>query len=167
MDDLGLLSSGLLVVATDVERTTGIRLVLTPWDDPAEGVAALLHTDTERPTHAVWETIGLLGPGAGLALHPPRAHPTGLASPYGDLSALDTAHDVADVAQQVTQMVLWENGSDPTWPPCPDHGGVHPLRPRLDTPGWDGQERPDRPVASVRWTCPSGGGSVPVGALAP
>lgn len=165
MTDLDLLRAGLRECAVDVERTTGIRLVLTPWDDPVEGVAALVHTDTERPTHAVWEAVGLLGSRAGLALHPPRPNPTGRPSPDGNLSALDAARDVADVAQQVTQMSLWERGSDPTWPPCPAHDGAHPVWPRLDIPPWDGHDRPDHPVAPVRWTCLSGGGSIPGGAL--
>ncbi len=160
-----MLSCAELVFA-DVSRTTGLEMALSPWDDPDNGIGAVLHEATARPEHPVWDAVGYLGAGDCLALHPvrhgARTHPT-----FGDLTSFETTTDIADVTQQLVLMLLWERGLDATWPFCPEHPRSHPLRVGLNPVAL--KTNPDMPSAEVEpssvWLCPVGDTKLPVGNL--
>jgi hypothetical protein len=154
------------VVFRDVLRTTGVQLALTVWDNPAEGMGAVIHDANTRPMHPVWEAVGYLTVGDCLALHPPHRHH------FSDRWQLptpetDTTTDIAKVTQDLVAMLLWQHGLDATWPHCPEHPGRHPLQagyleqPRTVVPPSpsDGAE-----TVSV-WRCPVGRVAIVVGDL--
>jgi hypothetical protein len=73
---------------------------------------------------------------------------------------------VADAAQDLVNLLLWERGSDPSWPACPEHHGAHPLRARFasDARGLGG-ETATVADSVARWECPMGSTSIPIGHL--
>lgn len=72
---MGLMRSCARAVFRDVARTTDLKVVLTAWDDPDEGViGAVVHEAAVSPTHPVWEAVGYLRAGDCLALHPLERH---------------------------------------------------------------------------------------------
>lgn len=75
--------------------------------------------------------------------------------------------DVADAAQQLVQMLLWEEGLDPTWPPCPEHCGRHPLRARYLSTIAMSNGLPVLSGSDARWECPDGMTSTSIGELDP
>ncbi len=153
-------------VFRDVARTTALEVALSEWDDPDNGIGAVLHEVAVQPEHPAWETVGYLGAGDCLALHPTRhgswTHPT-----FGDLTRFQTTTDIVDATQQLVLMLLWQRGLDATWPPCPEHAGIHPLRVGLNPVAL--QTNLEMPSAGVEpasvWVCPVGDTELPVGSL--
>ena len=166
MSYLPLMQACAEVVFRDVVRTTGMQLRLTLWDDPAEGLGAVVHDADTNPTHPVWEAVGYSTVGDCLALHPPHQHHF---SDRWQLPTLetDTTTDIAGVTQDLVAMLLWQHGLDPTWPPCPEHPGRHPLRAgHLEPP-----ETADLQLAGgasetiSAWRCPTGRSAIIIGDL--
>ncbi len=115
------------VLMRDVHATTPVRLAFAPapWfdDDSAEGSS----------------TYGVIHLAELAPSQDPHA-PLGAATDFNqtvftwqrdrDASSLEDA--LVDAAsfglEDVVQVALWSRGLDPTWPPCPEHAGRHPLR---------------------------------------
>lgn len=151
MSDVEIFCESAQPVFADVGATTDLTVHLSERLEPENGIAAVVHEAGTLPQFPVWEPVGWLAGGDSLALHPPgREIPPVPADDRTDVTA-----QVADATQQLVQVLLWHHGLDPTWPPCRDHDGRHPLRP----------ERLSRDDEAC-WTCPSGGPTaIPVGGL--
>lgn len=136
MSDVALMQACADVAFRDVVRTTSLQLALTPWDNPTEGIGAVIHDAAVTPTHPVWEAVGYLRAGDCLALHPPHQHraPDTWELPSPET---ETTTDVARVTQDVVVMLLWQRGLDATWPPCPEHpGGTRYAPANYSDPRW-------------------------------
>lgn len=112
------------ILIRDVHATTPVRLAFAPapWFDDGEGrsrcgVIHLAELEPNRDPHA----------------------PLGAATDFnqtvftwqrGRASSLEDA--LVDAAwgglEAVVQIALRSRGLDPSWPPCPEHAGRHPLR---------------------------------------
>ncbi len=115
------------ILMRDVHATTPVRLAFAPapWFDDDGG--------------EVSSTYGVIHL-AELAPSRDRHAPFGAAIDFSqtvfswrrdrDDSSLEDA--LVDAAwgglEGVVQVALWSRGLDPTWPPCPEHAGRHPLR---------------------------------------
>lgn len=169
------------VVLTDVHRTTPIRLEFSPapWFD-------------SRPSRNAPKTVfGAIYLASAGPTKDPDAY-DGVASDFeqvifswadGKGWSADTFDsvvvEVADQVASLIQVTQWGDGRSPSWPPCPEHAGQHPLQvvgEQLEDP------HPDRPIRlAAQWRCDPGvfngssdGGSdggygptaIPVGSLA-
>lgn len=149
----------------DVTVTTRLRLQVSPWQDSRGGVGYAVHESNALPRRPVWETFRLLDEGSdSMALHPFPAED--LQTPgYGDFT--DLVMMIAAGVQDLAQMLLWEQGKDPTWPPCPAHPGRHALRVLMRRMSWSMTN--GVPVvgedSGATWTCPEGDFRTPIGAL--
>lgn len=149
----------------DVAVTTALRLDVSLWEEGRADIGFAVHQVGTVPHKPVWETFRLLEKGANcIALHPfPTEDP--LSPGDGDHNELVIL--VADGVQQMTQMLLWQAGSDPTWPPCPAHPGGHDLRIAGRCMSWSMQNGLPRihEDTGAAWICPRGDFSTPVGQL--
>lgn len=166
VSDLALMRSCAQAVFRDVVRTTRLQLALTQWDDPVEGIGAVVHEAAVNPTYPVWEAVGYLSAGDCLAVHPPHRHRV---SSRWDLPSVETetTTDLARVTQDLVVMLLWQRRQDATWPACPEHPGRHPLR-ADQQPGslTAGSSRAAAgPDTMSVWTCPTGSTTLVVGDL--
>ena len=151
----------------DVAATTRLRVTMTRWTGEDDTIGWVVHPflgTNAGPTRPAWETFHLLEGADSLALHPLSMAPRSRLGPEDDE---DHVLAIAGAAQDLVQMLLWEQGQDTTWPPCPANPDRHPLR--LDRRfGWSGTA--DAPVrehdTGAVWVCRTGGWQVPVGQLA-
>jgi hypothetical protein len=151
-------------VLRDVAVTTGLRLQVTPWHGRDASIGFTVHENGVVPSRPVWEAFQLISMrGDALALHP-----LPLEDPHraGD-GDRDNVITIAQGVQDLTQMLLWQTERDPTWPQCPAHPGLHPLRIRHRQMAWD--IRGGRPFVledtGAAWMCPRGDAQVPIGEL--
>ena len=149
----------------DVAATTTLRLDVSPWEGTGTEIGYAVHQVGTVPHKPVWGTFRLLEKGAdSMALHP---FPTqdAVAPGHGDHD--DLVAFVADGIQQMTQMLLWQERGDPTWPPCPAHLGGHGLRIEGRRMSW--RMHNGLPLiledTGAAWTCPRGDLRVPIGQL--
>ena len=70
----------------------------------------------------MWEAVGTVSGGDSLAVRPPSRATEHFPHLGG---RTDVSMNIADSAQSLVQMLLWQH---PTWPPCAEHQGRHPLR---------------------------------------
>lgn len=164
MSDTELIQACAEAVVRDVTATTGLRIELSSWVDPENGIGAVVHEAGLHPTTPVWEAVGCLDGGDSLALHPP-SRPSRFIPESGNRT--DVTIDIARSAQDLAQVLLWQRGLDPTWPACPEHQGRHPLRAvHLSDTARASHEPASAPVSSAaRWECPDGTTSIPIGTL--
>ncbi len=152
-------------VLRDVTVTTGLRLHISPWEDVRAGIGYAVHPAGVVPQRPVWETFRLLARNAdSMALHPfPAESPQ--EPGYGDRD--DLVLQIAGGVQQMTQMLLWQRGSDPTWPRCPDHPGGHDLRVGGRNLSWrvEGGLPVEIEDEGAAWVCPRGDFRVAIGQL--
>lgn len=160
------LQSCAVAVVSDVAATTGLRIEVSTWVDPQNGIGAVVHEAGTHPAAPVWEAVGCLDGGDSLAVHPP-GRATGLFPHSGDRT--DVTTDIASSAQNLVQMLLWQRGLDPTWPPCPEHEGRHPLyvRDRSDLTTTSNGHSITAAHSAARWECPQGTTTIPIGSLHP
>lgn len=125
MSDTELVQSCAEAVVRDVTAATSLRIELSRWVDTENGIGAIVHEADTHPTAPVWEALGCLDGGDNPAVHPP-SRPTEFFPDSGNRT--EVTIDIADAAQHLVQVLLWQRGLDPTWPPCPEHEGRHPLR---------------------------------------
>jgi hypothetical protein len=117
-------------VRRDMEGTSGVEMTFHTYDhgDAAKHwhfvVAAKDSEVPRRWTHGPLRSLA--GAGAGVNVAPED----------------DTVLVIASIVTEAVQLTRWARGLDPTWPPCPIHGGQHPLRPTFTPDG-------------TRWLCPS------------
>lgn len=141
------------VVIDDVHRTTPLRLAFShaPWvfaDEEGETVWGVVHLATQPPDEAA-------DPCFGNAQDPTRMTHAVFSwdTDMGHLAPFDEMLvEVADRVSGIVQVGLWRTGLDPSWPPCPEHAGRHPLRPVREPLG---EVAPtDRPVPmTATWRC--------------
>lgn len=99
-----------------------------PWygdpDDDSGDTYGVVYLVDHPPAHDPG-TIHGIGP------NPTRANVTQAIFEWGSYLDYDvdlTLAWVADLVADVVQVGLWALGLDPTWPPCAEHSGRHPLR---------------------------------------
>lgn len=163
MSDEELVRAAARPVLADITSTTGLHIDLSPWHGDEASIGYVLHEAGVDPATPVWEAYQLLSGGDGLAMHPPRF---GGDPRYRDDLA-DVTATVADTAQQLVQVLLWQRGLDPAWPPCPAHGGRHPFRilgRETATSMRDGERVVHEDTGSA-WVCPARAAIVPFAAL--
>lgn len=145
--------------------TTSLRLHVSCWEEGRTGIGFAVHQAGAVPLRPVWETFQLLNKSAdSIALHPfPSQDPR--APGDGDQNELVTL--VAEGVQQMTQMLLWQQGSNPTWPPCPAHPNGHDLRISPRRMSWTMQNGLPRihEDTGAAWICPRSDFSTPIGQL--
>lgn len=164
MSENNVLRSCAETVETDVATTTDLRVEVSRWVDPDNGIGAVIYEVGSDPRSPVWEAVEWLTGGDSFALHPPACledHVSGL----GDVA--DVTRTIADGVQQLVQVLLWRRGLDPTWPPCPEHQGLHPLRVERGVVAMAVSfGRPiDESGSWARWACPQGTTTIAVGSL--
>lgn len=166
MSDTELMQSCAEAVVRDVTATTSLRIELSRWVDPDNGIGAVVHEAGTHPRAPVWEALGCLDGGDSLGVHPP-SRPTEFFPDSGNRT--EVTIDIADAAQHLVQVLLWQRGLDPTWPPCPEHEGRHPLRVvhhPVPTTTRNVQSTTQANLAA-RWECPAGTTTIHVGKLEP
>lgn len=152
-------------VLRDVGTSTALRLQLSPWHGRGSDIGFAMHEAGTEPTRPVWETVQLVSKrGDSIAMHPvPPGDPR--KPGVGDDVALMIM--VAEAAQQLTQVLLWQDGRDPTWPPCASHSGHHPLAVEHRVVSWE--TRDGKPFvlddSGATWACPTGACRTPIGRL--
>lgn len=151
---MNVVRSCFLPLDEDVQATTPVQIAITEWSDPAKGVGAVVHEAGRTPTQPVWEVVGMLRLGDCLALHPVGSADI---KPLSRRNATVTVA-IADQVQDLVQILLWTRGADPTWPPCPEHTGRHPLR--VTQRAQSGAD-----LHSPAWCCPHGSFEIPIGSL--
>lgn len=152
-------------VVRDVAATTSLHVELSIYPDPDNGICAVVHEAGTQPTAPVWDAFGCLDGGDSLAIHPP-SRPSELWPGSG--SRTEVTVDIADAAQHLVQVLLWEQGLDPTWPACPEHQGRHPLQATYSSDVTTNSDLPVITTASVAsWECSHGSTRITVGELAP
>ena len=125
-----------------------MSVAATLWAESESGVFAVVHETLKVPTKPVWEAIDFVeGRGDGMGVHP-----------GSDLLGLTLR--LADCAQDVIIIGLWEAGYDPLWPQCWKHPNTHPLRAVA-------RAVPGNPEAGevAQWACPLGTTSIVIGEL--
>jgi hypothetical protein len=163
MSEIELLQSCAMTVLRDVDATTRLHVTLSEWIDADNGIEAVIHEVGVQPTRPVWEAVGCLSGGDGLAVHPPVRPSEGFPEIGG---SADVMVMVADAAQDLVNLLLWERASDPSWPACPEHHGAHPLRARVASDARVLRGGTATVADSVaRWECPTGSTSIPIGHL--
>ncbi|CCH75885.1 conserved hypothetical protein [Nostocoides japonicum T1-X7] len=160
VSDAQLMLSCAEALVRDAAATTGLRVTLSIWNDRANGIGAVVHESAVEPSTPVWEAVGWVEGGDCLAVHSPSA-PTEAFPENGDRT--EVTYDIANAAQQLVQVLLWRQGSDPTWPPCPEHPGRHPLRP--EDSRWRRDGAVEAEGALALWVCPTGTTAIAIGDL--
>lgn len=149
----------------DVAATTGLRLQVSPWLGKDASIGSVVHETGVRPQRPVWEAYQLLENGDGMALHPLGAENWPF---FGDNDFDEVVDNIASRMQELVQVVLWQRGLDPTWPPCPAHRGQHPLwtggRSRSLTGVEDGKSVVVHDTGAI-WTCRKGAAVIRIGCL--
>lgn len=152
-------------VLRDVVATTELHLQVSPWHGRDRTICYAVHDAATLPSRPVWETFQLIKKGGdAIALHPfpPEDPQTPGCGDHDDLVIR-----IAGAVQDLTHMLLWQAGRDPTWPRCPAHPGGHPLRIMGRPLSWN--MRNGMPFVledpGATWTCPRGDFQAPIGQL--
>ncbi len=162
MSEMERLRSCGQALVRDAAATAGVRVDVSEWIDAGAGIGAVVHEVGQRPESPVWDAHGLLLGGDSLAMHT-TVRPSKQFPEMGSDAEITTS--MADTVQMLVQILLWERGTDPTWPACPEHDGRHPLLARhARLPGQEA-ERVGYSHLSARWECPAGVTSIEIGTL--
>lgn len=159
MSEIDLLQSYAEGVVRDAAATAGLRVAVSEWLGPDNGIGAVIHEVGVHPTSPVWEAFVWLNGGDCLAIHPPARLATHFSE---EASRTEVTVAIADTAQNLVQVLLWVRGLDPTWPPCPEHGGQHPRARHPSTPQMRERESTGPAHSMARWECPEGSTSIPI-----